>query len=111
MKQAKQCFFEAFDMDKFCDKEFLIAILHTVLAKGNISLSDHRMWVESDTRTRISISTPGGETEEAAITNGRGQGSCPAALASSLNTGSAGDEMHDPTRQPNTKQKNGCCGH
>ena len=61
------CFFEAFDMDKFCDKEFLIDILHTVLTKGNISMSDYRMWFESNNITGILILTPVGETEEATI--------------------------------------------
>ena len=37
------CIFEAFDMEKFFDKEGLIDTLHTMLTKGKISMSDYRM--------------------------------------------------------------------
>ena len=55
---------------KFLDKEGLIDILHTMLTKGILSISDYRMWFKLDYRPRISIITPLGETEGATIING-----------------------------------------
>ena len=54
--------FEAFDMEKFFDKEGLIDTLHTMLTKGKISMSDYRMWFYLNNKTKISILTPLGET-------------------------------------------------
>ena len=47
------------------------------------------MWFKLNNRTRISILTPLGETNNATIMNGIGQGSFGAALASYINIGSA----------------------
>ena len=47
------------------------------------------MWFKLNNRTRISILTPVGETDNATIMNGKGQGSFATALASSINIGSA----------------------
>ena len=85
------CIIEAFDMEKFFDKEGLIDTLHTMLTKGKISLSDYRMWFHLNNKTKISILTPLGETDGATIMNGIGQGSFSAALASSINIGCAVD--------------------
>ena len=85
------CIFEAFDMEKFFDKEGLIDTLHTMLTKGKISMSDYRMWFHLNNKTKISILTPLGETDGATIMNGIGQGSFAVALASSLNIGCAVD--------------------
>ena len=87
------CIFEAFNMEKFFDKEGLIDTLHTMLTKGKISMSDYRKWFKLNNRTRISILTPVGETEGATIINGIGQGRFAAALASSINIGTAVDEI------------------
>ena len=61
--------------------------------KGKISMTDYRMWFKLNNRTRISILTPVGETDSATIINGIGQGSFAAALASSINIGTAVDEI------------------
>ena len=68
------CIFEAFDMEKFFDKEGLIDTLHTMLTKGKIFITDYRMWFKLNIRTRISILTPVGETDGATIINRIGQG-------------------------------------
>ena len=81
------CIFEAFDMEKFFDKEGLIDTLHTMYTQGKIAKSDYRMWFYLNNKTKISVLTPLGETEQATIMNGIGQGSFAAALASSLNIG------------------------
>ena len=47
------------------------------------------MWFMLNNRTRISIITTLGETDTAIIMNGIGQGSFTAALASSINIGTA----------------------
>ena len=47
------CIFQAFDMEKFFDKEGLIDTLHTMYAKGKISENDYRMWFMFNNRTRI----------------------------------------------------------
>ena len=62
---------------KIFEKEGLIDTLHTMYTQGKITKSDYR----------ISILTPLGETDQATIMNGTGQGSFAAALASSLNIG------------------------
>ena len=51
------------------------------------------MWFKLNNRTRISILTPVGETDSATIMNGIGQGSFAAAIASSINIGSAVHEI------------------
>ena len=38
------CIFEAFDMEKFFDKEGLIDTLYTMYKEGKIAESDYRMW-------------------------------------------------------------------
>ena len=81
------CIFEAFDMEKFFDKEGLIDTLHTMYTQGKIAKSDYRMWFYLNNKTKISVLTPLGETDQATIMNGIGQGSSVAALASSLNIG------------------------
>ena len=83
-------YYQAFDMEKFFDKEGLIDTLHTIMyTKGKLSEKDYRMWFMLNNRTRISILTPVGETDNATIMNGIGQGSFAAALASSINIGTA----------------------
>ena len=86
-KWNKQNIFEAFDMEKFFDKEGLIDNLLTMLTKGKIYMSDYRMSFKLNNRNRISILTPLWETEGVTIYNGMGQGRFAAALASSLNIG------------------------
>ena len=54
-------------------------------------MSDYRMWFKLNNKTKISMLTPEGETEDATIMNWIGQGSFAAALASSLNIGCAVD--------------------
>ena len=78
---------KAFDMEKKFDKEGLIDTLHTMYTEGKIEKSDYRMWFHLNNRTKISVLTPLGETEQATIMNSIGQGSFGAALASSLNIG------------------------
>ena len=56
--------FQAFDMEKFFDKEGLIDTLHTMYTKGKISEKD-RMWFMLINRTKISIHTPVCETDNA----------------------------------------------
>ena len=85
------CILEAFDMEKFFDKEGLIDTLHTMLTTGEMSVSDYIMWLHLNNKTIISLLTPLGETDGAKIMNGIGQGSFAAALASSLNIGCAVD--------------------
>ena len=58
-----RCIFEAFDMEKFFDKEGLIDTLQTMLTKGKISMTDYRIWFKSNNITRISILTQVGETD------------------------------------------------
>ena len=60
---------------------------------------DYRLWFKLDNRTRISILTPVGETDNATIMNGIGQGSFAAALASSINIGAT---VHDITKEEGT---------
>ena len=71
------------------DKEGQIDKLHTMYTKGKISEKDYRMWFMLNNRTRISILTPVGETDNATIMNGIGQISFVAALASPNNKGTA----------------------
>ena len=52
------CIFEAFDMEKFFDKEGLIYILHTMSA-----MTDYRMWFHLNSKTKISLLNPLGETD------------------------------------------------
>ena len=85
------CIFEAFDMEKFFDKEGLIDTFHTMYTEGKISSSDYRMWFHLNNKTKISILTLLWETDGATIMNGIGQGSFAAAVASSLNIGCALD--------------------
>merc|ERR1711892_1510108 len=87
------CIFEAFDMEKFFDKEGLIDTLHTMYTEGKIAESDYRMWFMLNNKTKISVLTPLGETNQATIMNGIGRGSFGAALASSLNIGCGVDNI------------------
>ena len=87
------CIFEAFDMEKFFDKEGLIDTLYTMYKEGKIAESDYRMWFMLNNKTKISVLTPIGETDQATIMNGIGQGSFGAALASSLNIGCGIDRI------------------
>ena len=57
------CIVRAFDMEILFNKEGLIDILHTMLTKGKISMSDYRMWFQLNNKTKISILTPLGETD------------------------------------------------
>ena len=45
------CIFEAFDMEKFFDKEGLIDTLHNMPTKGKISMSDYRTWFHLSNKT------------------------------------------------------------
>ena len=49
------CIFEAFDMEKFFDKEGLIDTLHTMYTEGKISTSDYRMWFYLNNKTMEDI--------------------------------------------------------
>ena len=91
--QNKTGIFQAFDMEKFFDKEGLVDTLNTMYTKGKISEKDYRLWYKLNNKTRISIITPVGETDNATIMNGIGQGSFAAALGSSINIGSAVHEL------------------
>ena len=55
--------FQAFDMEKFFDKEGLIDTLQTIYTQGKIAKSDYRMWFHLNNKTKISILTPLGETD------------------------------------------------
>ena len=81
--------FQAFDMEKFFDKEGLIDTLNTMYTKGKISEKDYRLWFKLNNMTCISILRPVGDTDNAIIMNGIGQGSFAEALASSINIGTA----------------------
>ena len=83
------CIFEAFDMEKFFDKEGLKDTLHIMITKGKNSTKDYRICFKLNNRTRISILTPLDDTDNATIKNGIGQESFGAALAYSINIGSA----------------------
>ena len=83
------CIFQAFNMEKFFDKEGLIDTLHTMYTEGKIAMSDYRMWFHLNNKKNISILTPLGETDGATIMNGIRKGPFAAALASSLNIGCA----------------------
>ena len=87
-------------MEKFFDKEGLIDTLHTMYIEGKIAESDYRMWFKLNNQTKISVLTPVGETEQATIMNGIGQGSFGAALASSLNIGCGVDMIKKEFAQP-----------
>ena len=54
-------------MEKFFDMEGLIDTLHTMLTKGKIAMSDYRMWFQLNNKTKISIQTPLGEIDGAAV--------------------------------------------
>ena len=56
-------------------------------------MTDYRMWFKLNNRTNISILTPVGETDSVTVINGIGQGSFAAALTSSINKGTAVDEI------------------
>ena len=64
--------------------------------QGKIAKSDYRMWFYLNNKTKISILTPLGETDQATIMNGIGQGSFAAALASSINIRNA---VYDTTKE------------
>ena len=49
--------------------------LSTPYTRGKISKSDYRMWFHLNSKRKISILTPLGETDGATIMNGIGQGS------------------------------------
>ena len=76
-------------MEKFFDMEGLIDALRAMYTKGKISEKDYRLWFMLINQTRISILTPVGETDNATIIYGIGHGSFAAALASSINIGTA----------------------
>ena len=63
----------------------IIYTLNALYVQGDISEKDYRMWF----KTRISLVTSVGETDAARIFNSIGQGSFGAAIASSLNIGTA----------------------
>ena len=81
--------FQGFDMEKFFDKESLIDTLYALYDEGGISDKDYRMWFKLNAKTRISVVTTVGETDAIRIFDSIGQGSFGAALASSLNIGTA----------------------
>ena len=81
--------FQCFDMEKFFDKESLIDTLNALYVQGDISDKDYRMWFKLNCKTRISVVTSVGETDAARIFDSIGQCSFGAALASSLNIGTA----------------------
>ena len=54
------CIFEAFDMEKG-----LIDTLYTMYKEGKIAESDYRMWFMLNNKTKISVLTPLGETNQA----------------------------------------------
>ena len=95
------CIFEAFDMEKFFDKEGLIDTIHTMYTQGKIAKSDYRMWFHLNNKTKILIFKPLGETDGATITNGIGQCSFAAALTSSLNIGCRVESITKGVRSAN----------
>ena len=62
--QNKTGIFQAFDMEKFFDKEGLVDTLNTVYTIGKISEKDYRLWFKLNFRTRISIITPQQSTQQ-----------------------------------------------
>ena len=81
--------FQGFDMEKFFEKESLFDTLNALYVSGNISDKDYRMWFELNCKTRISVITSVGESDAERIFDSIGQGSFGAALASSINKGTA----------------------
>ena len=76
-------------MEKFFDKESLIDIMFTLKKKADIDDKDYRLWYKLNENTIITVRTSVGESETKLVKNSVGQGSFGAALASSLNIGSA----------------------
>ena len=62
---------------------------NALYVEGNITDKDYRMWFKLNCKTRISVVTSVGESDAARIFDSIGQGSFGAALASSLNIGTA----------------------
>ena len=67
----------------------LIDTLNSLYVEGDISDKDYRMWYKLNCKTIISVVTSVGETDARRIFLSIGQGSFGAALASSLNIGTA----------------------
>ena len=88
-------------MEKFFDKESLIDTLNALYVEGDISEKDYRMWFKLNCKTRISVVTTVGESDAARIFTSIGQGSFGAALASSLNIGTA---INDATEGKTLKE-------
>ena len=77
------------DMEKFFNKESLLDIMYTLSTKADIDEKDYRMWYKLNEDTVITVKTSVGESKTKVVKNSVGQGSFGAALASSLNIGSA----------------------
>ena len=73
--------------------------MHTVNKKSNISNKDYRLCYMLNKNSKISVRNSVGESDFSTITNSLGEGSFGAALASSLNIGSAVEDKFkgDPT--------------
>ena len=85
--------FQVWDMSKFFDKESLLDCLTTLRTKAKIDNKSYRLWFMLNENAQISVNTSVGESESTRIPNTIGQGSVGAALVSSLNIGSALDEV------------------
>ena len=81
--------FQVFYMEKFFDKKSLIDTLSALYVEVNISDKDYRLWFNLNCKTRISVLNSVGEYDAARMFDSIGQGSFGAALASSLNIGTA----------------------
>ena len=83
MKEAKKCngIFQAFDMEKFFDKESLMDVMHTLHKEAKICDKDNRMWFKLNEGANISVKTSVGESRTHLVNNSVGQGKFGAALA------------------------------
>ena len=91
MKEEKKSngIFQAFDMEKFFDKESLMDVMYTLHKEAKISDKDYRLWFKLNEGANISVRTSVGESDTKLVHNSIGQGMFGAALASSLNIGCA----------------------
>ena len=75
--------------------------MNALYVEVNITGKDYRMWFKLIYKTRISVVTYVGESDAARIFDSIGQGSFGAALASSLNIGTA---IYDDTEDETLKK-------
>ena len=76
-------------MKKFFDKESLIDCMNTLDKEAKVDNKSYRIWYKLNKKTKISVKTSVGDTDEKCIPDCLGQGSAGASLVSSLNIGCA----------------------